>query len=34
YRRLNPIEPEHPVVPIGAPGALRWLPIYPISTAG
>ncbi|MGB9225105.1 GMC oxidoreductase, partial [Mycobacterium sp.] len=34
YRRLDPIEPEHPVVPIGAPGALRWLPIDPVSSAG
>ncbi|TVS87069.1 GMC family oxidoreductase [Mycobacterium helveticum] len=24
YRRLDPIPPEHPVVPADAPGALRW----------
>lgn len=24
YRRLDPIPPQHPVVPAGAPGALRW----------
>jgi cholesterol oxidase len=34
YRRLAPIAPEHPVVPADAPGALRWLPIAPVSTAG
>jgi cholesterol oxidase len=34
YRRLAPIAPEHPVVPAEAPGALRWLPIDPVSTAG
>ncbi len=27
YRRLEPIPPERPVVPAGAPGALRWSPI-------
>ncbi len=26
YRRLDPIAPQHPVVPADAPGALRWLP--------
>ncbi|MGH3563067.1 MAG: GMC oxidoreductase, partial [Mycobacterium sp.] len=26
YRRLDPIAPKNPVVPAGAPGALRWLP--------
>lgn len=31
YRRLDPIAPEHPVVPADAPGALRWLPIEPIA---
>jgi len=31
YRRLDPIEPESPVVPADAPGALRWLPIDPVS---
>jgi cholesterol oxidase len=34
YRRLEPIAPQHPVVPADAPGALRWLPIEPISSAG
>jgi len=34
YRRLDPVPPEHPVVPAHAPGALRWLPIDPVSTAG
>jgi cholesterol oxidase len=34
YRRLEPIAPQHPVVPAGAPGALRWLPIEPVSSAG
>ena len=34
YRRLDPIAPQHPVVPADAPGALRWLPIEPISSAG
>ncbi|ORW99186.1 GMC family oxidoreductase [Mycolicibacillus trivialis] len=29
YRRLNPVAPNHPVVPTSAPGALRWLPITP-----
>ena len=33
YRRLAPITPAHPVVPLDAPGALRWLPIDPISSA-
>jgi cholesterol oxidase len=33
YRRLAPIAPEHPVVPADAPGALRWLPIDPVSSA-
>jgi cholesterol oxidase len=31
YRRLDPIQPEHPVVPADAPGALRWLPVDPVS---
>jgi cholesterol oxidase len=31
YRRLDPIAPARPVVPEGAPGALRWLPIESIS---
>jgi cholesterol oxidase len=34
YRRLHPIPPQHPVVPADAPGALRSLPIDPISSAG
>jgi len=34
YRRLDPIAPAHPVVPASAPGALHWLPIEPISSAG
>jgi cholesterol oxidase len=34
YRRFDPIAPAHPVVPASAPGALRWLPIEPISSAG
>jgi len=33
YRRLDPIAPGHPVVPAGAPGALRWLPISPVRSA-
>jgi cholesterol oxidase len=31
YRRLDPIEPEHPVVPADAPGALRRLPMEAIA---
>jgi cholesterol oxidase len=31
YRRLDPIEPEHPVVPADAPGALRRLPMEEIA---
>jgi cholesterol oxidase len=34
YRRLDPVPPQYPVVPADAPGALRWLPIQPISSAG
>jgi cholesterol oxidase len=34
YRRLDPVPPQDPVVPADAPGALRWLPIQPISSAG
>ena len=34
YRRLDPIEPEHPVVPADAPAALRRLPIHPVTSAG
>ena len=34
YRRLDPVPPKHPVVPADAPGALRRLPIEPISSAG
>lgn len=33
YRRLDPITPEHPVVPVGASGVLRWLPLVPQSEA-
>jgi cholesterol oxidase len=33
YRRLAPIAPEDPVVPADAPGALRWLPINPVTSA-
>jgi cholesterol oxidase len=34
YKRLAPIPPEHPVVPADAPGALRHLPIEPVSSTG
>lgn len=34
YRRLDPTPPQHPVVPADAPGALRRLPIEPVSSAG
>jgi cholesterol oxidase len=34
YKRLAPIPPEHPAVPADAPGALRHLPIEPVSPAG
>ncbi|CKH28694.1 GMC family oxidoreductase [Mycolicibacterium smegmatis] len=34
YRRLASIAPVHPVVPADAPGALRRLPIEPVSSAG
>ena len=34
YRRLAPIPPVHPAVPIDAPAALRHLPIEPVSSAG
>ena len=34
YRRMAPIPPQHPVVPAGAPAALRRLPIQPVSSAG
>ncbi|MFA5709127.1 FAD-dependent oxidoreductase [Mycolicibacterium sp.] len=34
YRRLDPIAPQRPVVPADAPGALRRLPIEPVSSAG
>ncbi|MDT5009422.1 MAG: cholesterol oxidase [Mycobacterium sp.] len=33
YRRLDPIPPQHPVVPADAPGALRRLPIEPVTSA-
>ena len=29
YKRLSPIEPQHPVVPADAPGALRLVPFEP-----
>ena len=34
YQRLEPIAPQHPVVPADAPAALRRLPIRPVSSAG
>jgi cholesterol oxidase len=34
YRRLDPIPPQHPVVPPDAPAALRRLPIEPVTSAG
>jgi cholesterol oxidase len=34
YQRLAPVAPNHPVVPVDAPAALRHLPIEPISSAG
>ncbi len=34
YRRLDPVAPQRPVVPADAPGALRRLPIEPVSSAG
>lgn len=34
YRRLDPIAPKNPVVPAGAPGALRRLPIEPVKPVG
>jgi len=34
YRRLSPIAPKNPVVPHDAPGALRQLPISPVTSAG
>ena len=34
YRRLEPIAPEHPVVPDHAPAALRRLPIEPVKSVG
>lgn len=34
YRRLAPIAPRNPVVPHDAPGALRQLPIEPVTSAG
>ena len=33
YRRISPVPPTHPVVPATAPGALRSLPIIPVSSA-
>ncbi len=34
YRRLDPIPPQHPVVPADAPAALKHLPVEPVSSAG
>ncbi|MCH9729496.1 MAG: GMC family oxidoreductase [Actinomycetia bacterium] len=34
YRRLAPIAPANPVVPAEAPGALRRIPIEPVSSTG
>ena len=34
YRRLAPIAPAHPVVPVDAPAGLRSLPIEPVTSAG
>ena len=34
YRQIDPVAPEHPVVPADAPAALRRLPIEPVSSAG
>ncbi|MBI3224807.1 MAG: GMC family oxidoreductase [Mycolicibacterium cosmeticum] len=34
YQRLAPVPPVRPVVPVDAPGALRRLPIEPVSSAG
>jgi cholesterol oxidase len=34
YQRLASIAPKHPVVPAGAPAALRHLPIEPVSATG
>ncbi|SCX31250.1 GMC oxidoreductase [Mycolicibacterium fluoranthenivorans] len=34
YQRLAPVAPVRPVVPADAPGALRRLPIHPVSSAG
>ena len=34
YRRLEPIAPEHPVVPAEAPAGLRRLPIEPVNSTG
>ncbi|ULE33747.1 GMC oxidoreductase [Mycobacterium sp. IDR2000157661] len=34
YRRLQPVPPQHPVVPADAPAGLRWLPIEPVTSAG
>lgn len=33
YRRLEPIAPKNPVVPVDAPGGLRHLPITPVNSA-
>ncbi len=33
YRRMDPIEPKRPMVPVDAPGGLRRLPITPVVSA-
>jgi cholesterol oxidase len=33
YQRLAPIAPDHPVVPVDAPAALRRIPITPVTSA-
>jgi cholesterol oxidase len=34
YRRIDPIPPQHPVVPADAPAALKHLPIEPVTSVG
>lgn len=34
YQRMAPIAPARPMVPAGAPGGLRNLPIFPVQSAG
>ena len=33
YRKMTPIAPKNPVVPVDAPGGLRHLPIEPVRSA-